>query len=144
VTFNGAVSPQMSLALDAFRNNGLLPFSEEHARETLAIYASLRRTAWEAAMEVLYETCCGLDVHKSSITAIHLVLLQAVLRTPRPDDCVSGWALIRPSDNWQHRLLFPTPIGTEPEPLIQSANRNTVEKNNADESQQNDIRDKTL
>jgi len=46
VTFNGAVSPQMSLALDAFRNNGLLPFSEEYARETLAIYASLRRTAW--------------------------------------------------------------------------------------------------
>src|SRR5882672_868073 len=44
-------------------------FSEEHGRETLAIYASLRRTAWEAAMEVLYETCCGLDVHKSSITA---------------------------------------------------------------------------
>jgi hypothetical protein len=73
VTFNGAMSPQMSLALDAFRNNGLLPFSEEHARETLAIYASLRRTAWEAAMEVLYETCCGLDVHKSSITACVLL-----------------------------------------------------------------------
>jgi hypothetical protein len=64
VTFNGAVSPQMSLALDGFRNNGLLPFCEEHARETLAIYASLRRTAWEAAMEVLYVTCCGIDVHK--------------------------------------------------------------------------------
>ena len=75
---------------------------------------------------------------------IHLVLLQAVLRTPRPDDCVSGWALIRPSDNWQHRLLLPTPIGAEPERLIQSANRNTVENNNADQSQQNDIRDKTL
>jgi hypothetical protein len=59
----------MSLALDGFRNNGLLPFCEEHERETLAIYASLRRTAWEAAMEVLYVTCCGLDVHKSSITA---------------------------------------------------------------------------
>ena len=68
MTFNGAVSPQMSLALDAFRNNGLLPFSEEHARETLAI-CILRRTAWEAVMEVISRTCCGLDVHKSSITA---------------------------------------------------------------------------
>jgi transposase len=47
--------------------------SEEHARETLAIYASLRGTTWEAAMEVLYERCCGLDVHKSSITACVLL-----------------------------------------------------------------------
>jgi transposase len=47
--------------------------SEEHARETLAIYASLRGTTWEAVMEVLYERCCGLDVHKSSITACVLL-----------------------------------------------------------------------
>jgi hypothetical protein len=47
--------------------------SEEDARETLAIYASLRGTTWEAAMEVLYERCCVLDVHKSSVTACVLL-----------------------------------------------------------------------
>jgi hypothetical protein len=41
---------------------------EEHARETLAI-CILASTAEEARMEVLYESCCGLDVHKSSIAA---------------------------------------------------------------------------
>jgi hypothetical protein len=44
-------------------------FGEEHAREILAIRASLRPAAEERAMEALYSRCCGLDVHKSSITA---------------------------------------------------------------------------
>jgi hypothetical protein len=35
----------------------------------------------------------------------------------------------RPTENWQHRLLHRTPTGTEPEWLIQSAYRNTVENN---------------
>src|SRR6266851_3177895 len=45
---------------------------EEHARETLAI-CILASTAEEARMEVLYESCCGLDVHKSSIAACILL-----------------------------------------------------------------------
>src|SRR5512146_1373939 len=48
-------------------------FGEEHAREILAIRASLRPAAEERAMEALYSRCCGLDVHKSSITACVLL-----------------------------------------------------------------------
>ena len=35
----------------------------------------------------------------------------------------------RPTQNWQHRLLHRTPIGTEPEWLRESAYRNRVENN---------------
>ena len=52
-----------------------------------------------------------------------------VATTPRPDDCVSGWALTRPTENWQHLLLLLTPTDTEPRAAHQSANRNTVENN---------------
>jgi hypothetical protein len=45
---------------------------EEHARETLAL-CILVSTAEEARMEVLYERCCGIDVHKSSIAACILL-----------------------------------------------------------------------
>ncbi|MCU1223488.1 MAG: integrase core domain protein [Edaphobacter sp.] len=45
------------------------PLYEEHARETLAI-CILASMAEEARMEVLYESCCGLDIHKSSIACI--------------------------------------------------------------------------
>jgi hypothetical protein len=45
------------------------PLYEEHARETLVI-CILASTAEEARMEVLYESCCGLDIHKSSIACI--------------------------------------------------------------------------
>src|SRR5512146_1326021 len=48
-------------------------FGEEHAREISAIRASLRPAAKERAMETLYSRCCGLDVHKSSITACVLI-----------------------------------------------------------------------
>jgi len=50
-----------------------LLFGEEHAREIFATGASLRHTAKETGMEVLYPRCCGLDVHKSSITACVLL-----------------------------------------------------------------------
>src|SRR3984885_110848 len=32
-----------------------------------------------------------------------------VATTPCSDDCVSGWALTRPAENWQHRLLLLNP-----------------------------------
>ena len=48
-------------------------FGEEHAREIFAIYASLRPAAEERAMEALYSRCCGLEVHKSSLTACVLL-----------------------------------------------------------------------
>jgi len=47
-------------------------FTEEHARETLAL-CILASTAEEARTEVLYERCCGIDVHKSSVAACILL-----------------------------------------------------------------------
>jgi transposase len=46
--------------------------TEEHARETLA-FCILASTAEEVSMEVLYERCCGIDVHKSSVAACILL-----------------------------------------------------------------------
>src|ERR1051325_11227292 len=50
-----------------------LLFGEEHAREIFATVASYVTRRKETAMEVLYPRCCGLDVHKSSITACVLL-----------------------------------------------------------------------
>jgi hypothetical protein len=54
-------------------NNARSPSPEEHARESLTFSASLHGTAEEGlAMEVLYSRCCGMAVHKSSVsTARH-------------------------------------------------------------------------
>lgn len=48
-------------------------FGGQHARQFFAIRASLRPAAEERAMEALCSRCCGLDVHKSSITACVLL-----------------------------------------------------------------------
>ena len=68
------------------------------------------------------QACRPAPPHLGHATAIRSVLRRSSLRsescstvvTPRPDDCVSGWAFTRPAENWQHRLLLLTPYGTEP------------------------------
>jgi len=59
VRLSGAEKPVDELALDTSENNRL-----SHP------YVTRRK---EAVMEVLYPRCCGLDVHKSSITACVLL-----------------------------------------------------------------------
>src|SRR3982751_4724453 len=61
--------PQSPL-LSSTWHNGLSPSWEEHARENLFFRCPARRAgAGGMTMELLYPHCCGLDVHKSSITA---------------------------------------------------------------------------
>jgi len=59
-----------------------------------------------------------LHSHLGHAAAIHSVLCKGRLRkkscstvtmTPCSDDRVSGWALTRPAENWQHRLLLLNP-----------------------------------
>lgn len=68
------------------------------------------------------QTSCSAASHLGYAATLRPVLCRSGLRsgscstvvTPRPDDCVSGWAFTRPAENWQHRLLLLTPSGTEP------------------------------
>jgi hypothetical protein len=70
-------SPRMSLTLDAVENNRTMTiaFSSEgntRGRFPRLVHPYVTRRK-ETGMEVLYPRCCGLDVHKSSITACVLI-----------------------------------------------------------------------
>ena len=56
-------------------------------------------------------------------------MAENVATTPRSDDCARDWVVKRPTDNWQHRFSNWTSTGIEPQWLIKSAYRNTVEDN---------------
>ena len=65
----------MSLTRDALWHNGLSPLRKGRAREGDSLYRRvLERTSEEAlVMDVLHPRCCGLDVHKGSISACVLL-----------------------------------------------------------------------
>jgi hypothetical protein len=65
----------MSLTRDAPWHNGLLPPRERRAREGESFYRCVldRTSRGGFIMDVLRPRCCGLDVHKSSISACSLV-----------------------------------------------------------------------
>ncbi len=68
------IEPAAKFDRDADWNNGLLPVSE-HARETHLIQASTAtRLTKGASMRIVYQRCCGLDVHKDSVTACLLLI----------------------------------------------------------------------
>ena len=65
-------SPLMSMAGTlGSATNGSLHEVAESTRRRFSLFRSVRRRAVERsrAMEVVYPCCCGLDVHKKSITA---------------------------------------------------------------------------
>src|SRR5215472_6333539 len=70
----GAAEPAIKFDLDAVRHNGLSRIVE-HEREISLTPRVLRRQAQKGTcMRIVYQRCCGMDVHKDSITACVLLL----------------------------------------------------------------------
>src|SRR5262249_1803624 len=67
--------PAAKFNRDADWYNGLSPpFYGEHARETHLFQASSRNRPEGACMQIVYQRCCGMDVHKNSVTACLLLI----------------------------------------------------------------------
>src|SRR5687767_11429043 len=72
----GAASPILSMARGRPRHHHLLLPSGKHAEQTLASDALPRsptRGRRAMSLDVLYERCSGLDLHKRSVTACRIV-----------------------------------------------------------------------
>jgi hypothetical protein len=70
---SGAIKPDVKFSPDTNWNNELSPpVTGEHAREN-HIFGVLHRQKRRTEMDVIFPRCCGLDVHKKSITACVLI-----------------------------------------------------------------------
>src|SRR5689334_22397539 len=68
--------PDVKFSLDALSEQRMVavPTGIEHAREIRKYLGVLRRQEKGDGMELVYPRCCGLDIHKASVTACVLVM----------------------------------------------------------------------
>src|SRR3954463_16361803 len=69
VTFCGALSPKVSLAGPPSGTKDCCLGDESTWERLDYLKAGLRRRRKERVMQVVYERCCGLDVHKDTVAA---------------------------------------------------------------------------